>query len=398
MFDHLSPVAGDPILSLQHAFARDNRPEKVNLSIGLYYDDTGRIPELACVQQGRRRVLSGGMPGGYLPMSGAPSYRHAVQTLLFGTEHPLIAGGRIATAQTVGASGALRLGADLLRASFPSATVWLSNPTWGNHHAIFDAAGFAVQSYPYYDRKARKVDFAAMLACIASLPPSSIVVLHPCCHNPTGADLDNTQWDDIAKLAKQRGLIPFFDLAYQGYGEGIVEDTYALKACVAAGTPFLVSHSFSKTFSLYGERCGSLSVTCASPEEATTVLGHMEKLVRRSYSSPPALGSLVVTTVLNDAALRNMWEHEVAAMRGRMKAMRLALRDALAQQRPDLDLAFLVEQRGMFSDSGLGADAVARLREQHAIYLVDNGRLCFTGISQENVGRVARALAAVMEH
>jgi aromatic-amino-acid transaminase len=398
LFAHLAPPEGDPILSLQDSYAADPRSGKINLSIGLYYDRHGKVPELASVRAARRHILDEGISPGYLPMAGAAPYREAVQELLFGPDHPAVMAGRVATVQTLGASGALRLGSDILKQCFPASTVWVSDPTWGNHHAIFEASGFVVQKYPYYDKIGRKADFAAMATCLGALPPDSIVLLHPCCHNPTGADLACAAWDELVGIFKRRQLIPFFDFAYQGYAEGVEEDSYAVHAFADAGIPLLVSNSFSKTFSLYGERCGGLSVVCGDEQEATRILGHMEMLIRRSYSNPPTFGSLIVSTVIRDPALRQAWEAEVGAMRGRIYAMRVALHASLSQLRPDLDLAFLLRQRGMFSYSGLDRDAVDLLRERDGIYLVDSGRLCLTGLNEANVDRVAKALAPLLDH
>jgi len=396
LFAQLPSPVGDPILSLQEAYAADPRADKINLSIGLYYDRHGRVPELASVRAARRRVLEAGITPGYQPMAGAARYREAVQALLFGRDHPVVTSGRVATMQTLGASGALRLGSDILKKRFPTSTVWVSDPTWGNHHAIFEAAGFVVRKYPYYDPAARAADFAAMAACLDSLPPDSIVLLHPCCHNPTGADLEKDAWNELAEIVKRRRLIPFFDLAYQGYAEGVDEDRYALLAFADAGIPYLVSNSFSKTFSLYGERCGGLSIVCDSRQEAAHVLGHLEMLIRRSYSSPPTFGGLIVSEIVLDPELKKAWEAEVAAMRGRIHAMRVALRARLALHRPGLDLDFLTRQRGMFSYSGLGMNAVALLRDRFGIYLVDSGRLCLTGLNEANVDLVAAALAPLI--
>jgi aromatic-amino-acid transaminase len=396
LFEHFAATAGDPILTLQEDYARDERPSKVNLSIGLYYDEAGRIPELPSVRQARKLVSQQQKGSGYQPMAGAANYREAVQDLLFGMGHPVVTAGHVATIQTVGGSGALKVGADLLKAHFPSSQVWISNPTWDNHAAIFEGAGFEVRRYPYFDPATRGVDFESMVACLSTLPSCSIVLLHPCCHNPTGADLEKTEWDAIIDIVKQRRLLPFLDVAYQGYGEGMDEDAYAIRALADAGLSFLVSNSFSKTFSLYAERCGGLSIVCQNAGEAARVLGQMERVVRRSYSSPPAYGGQLVATVLHDSVLRSLWTSEVATMRTRIVAMRTALHEVLGGLRPDRDFDYLLKQRGMFSYAGLSHESVTDLRKRAGIYLIDTGRLCFTGLNAENLERVAAELALVM--
>lgn len=396
MFEHFAATTGDPILTLQEDYAKDERPDKVNLSIGLYYDEAGCIPELASIRRARELASQQHGACGYQPMAGALNYRQAVQTLLFGADHPVVAADCVATIQTVGGSGALKVGADLLKVHFPSSQVWISNPTWDNHTAIFEGAGFEVQRYPYFDPTTHGVDFASMTACLDGLPPGSIVLLHPCCHNPTGADLSTAQWDAVVDIVKARRLIPFLDIAYQGYGEGVDEDSYAIRALADASLSFLVSNSFSKTFSLYGERCGGLSMVCQDAAEAVRVMGQMERVVRRSYSSPPAYGSQLIAMVLRDAALRRLWMSEVSAMRTRIIAMRGALHQALDGLRPDVNFDYLLKQRGMFSYTGLSRESVNDLRTRAGIYLVETGRLCLTGLNTGNVQRVADELALAM--
>jgi aromatic-amino-acid transaminase len=396
MFEHFPASSGDPILSLQEVYARDERPDKVNLSIGLYYDDAGYVPDLPSVREARDRVFAGYTATRYQPMAGAANYRQAVQALLFGEDHPAVLADRIASIQTIGGSGALKVGADLLKLHFPGSEVWISDPTWDNHVAIFEGAGFKVCRYPYFDPVTRGVDFAAMAACLDSLPRHSIVLLHPCCHNPTGADLERAEWDQVIEIVRARELIPFLDIAYQGYGEGVTEDGYAVRALADAGISCLVGNSFSKTFSLYGERCGGLSIVCKDAEEAARVLGQAERMVRRNYSSPPTFGGQVVATVLLDPDLRALWIAEVAGMRERIVTMRMALRDALNALRPELNFDYLLKQRGMFSYTGLAPGVVAELRTRAGIYLVETGRLCVTGLNTRNVQRVAREIAKVL--
>ncbi|WP_274818838.1 amino acid aminotransferase, partial [Klebsiella pneumoniae] len=330
MFQNVDAYAGDPILSLMEAFQQDPRADKVNLSIGLYYNEQAIIPQLEAVRQAADRLQSQQQKASlYLPMEGLAPYRRAVQTLQFGDNHPALRAGRIATIQTLGGSGALKVGADFLKRYFPDSAVWVSDPTWENHVAIFAGAGFEVHTYPWFDSATRGVNFPAMLAALQQLPPRSIVLLHPCCHNPTGADLTREQWDRVIEVLIGRELIPFLDIAYQGFGRGLDEDAYAIRAIASAGLTALVSNSFSKIFSLYGERVGGLSVVCDNADIAGRVLGQLKATVRRNYSSPPGFGAQVVSQVLNDPELNALWQEEVEAMRTRISAMRVALVKAL---------------------------------------------------------------------
>lgn len=397
MFQKVDAYAGDPILSLMERFKEDPRSDKVNLSIGLYYDEESTIPRLQAVAEAEARFNA--QPHGaslYLPMEGLNSYRHAIAPLLFGAGHTVLEQQRVATIQTLGGSGALKVGADFLKRYFPHSGVWVSDPTWENHIAIFEGAGFEVSTYPWYDNETNGVRFAAFLEKLNSLPEQSIVLLHPCCHNPTGADLTPAQWDEVVEVLKARTLIPFLDIAYQGFGAGMEEDAYAIRAIAHAGLPALVSNSFSKIFSLYGERVGGLSVVCEDADAAGRVLGQLKATVRRNYSSPPNFGAQLVATVLNDAGLKASWLAEVEAMRTRIKAMRQTLVDALNAAMPTGDFTYLLKQRGMFSYTGLSAAQVDRLREEFGIYLVSSGRICVAGLNNRNVHRVAQAFSAVM--
>ena len=397
MFQKVDAYAGDPILSLMERFKEDPRSDKVNLSIGLYYDEESTIPRLQAVAEAEARLNA--QPHGaslYLPMEGLNSYRHAIAPLLFGAGHMVLEQQRVATIQTLGGSGALKAGADFLKRYFPHSGVWVSDPTWENHIAIFEGAGFEVSTYPWYDNETNGVRFAAFLEKLNSLPEQSIVLLHPCCHNPTGADLTPAQWDEVVEVLKARTLIPFLDIAYQGFGAGMEEDAYAIRAIAHAGLPALVSNSFSKIFSLYGERVGGLSVVCEDADAAGRVLGQLKATVRRNYSSPPNFGAQLVATVLNDAGLKASWLAEVEAMRTRIQAMRQTLVDALNAAMPTGDFTYLLKQRGMFSYTGLSAAQVDRLREEFGIYLVSSGRICVAGLNNRNVHRVAQAFAAVM--
>ncbi|TGB78270.1 aromatic amino acid aminotransferase [Escherichia sp. E4694] len=397
MFQKVDAYAGDPILSLMERFKEDTRSDKVNLSIGLYYNEDGIIPQLKAVAEAEARLNA--QPHGaslYLPMEGLNSYRHTISPLLFGADHPVLQQQRVATIQTLGGSGALKVGADFLKRYFPESGVWVSDPTWENHVAIFAGAGFEVNTYPWYDEATNGVRFNDLLATLKTLPARSIVLLHPCCHNPTGADLTNDQWDAVIEILKARELIPFLDIAYQGFGAGMEEDAYAIRAIASAGLPALVSNSFSKIFSLYGERVGGLSVVCEDAEAAGRVLGQLKATVRRNYSSPPNFGAQVVATVLNDAALKASWLAEVEEMRTRILAMRQELVKVLSKEMPERNFDYLLKQRGMFSYTGLSAAQVDRLRDEFGVYLIASGRMCVAGLNAQNVHRVAKAFAAVM--
>jgi aromatic-amino-acid transaminase len=396
MFQHITPYAGDPIFAIVEAFLRDPRPGKVNLSIGIYFDEQGRLPVLPSVQQAEARILAAGGAKSYLPMEGDPAARAQVQKLLFGADHPAVTGGRIATIQTVGSSGGLRVGADFLKAWLPESAVWVSDPTWDNHRSMFEGSGFAVHTYPYYDAATGGLRFEAMLQALGSLPARSIVLLHACCHNPTGVDLTPAQWDALVPVLRARELLPYVDLAYQGFGDGMQEDAYAVRVLADAGLVFFVANSFSKSMSVYGERCGALSVVCADAAEADLVLGQLKYTVRRNYSSPAIHAGQIVAHVLGDADLRAMWEQEVAAMRVRIAQMRRALHDVLAAQLPGRDFSYFLSQRGMFSYTGLSPAQVDRLREEFGVYLVRSGRMCVAGLNAGNVARTAEAMAAVL--
>jgi len=397
VFQKVDAYAGDPILSLMERFKVDPRSDKVNLSIGLYYDADGNIPQLQAVASAEEKLNA--VPHGaslYLPMEGLSGYRSAIAPLLFGTESVALCEGRIATIQTLGGSGALKVGADFLKTYFPDSQVWVSDPTWENHIAIFSGAGFTVNTYPWFDDQSKGVRFDSLLETLNGLPEQSIVLLHPCCHNPTGADLTNSQWDTVIEVLKARNVIPFLDIAYQGFGAGMEQDAYAIRAIADAGLPALVSNSFSKIFSLYGERVGGLSVVCEDADATARVLGQLKAAVRRNYSSPPNFGAQVVATVLNDEQLTANWLAEVGRMRVRILEMRQVLVDALKAEIPGRNFDYLLQQRGMFSYTGLSAEQVDRLREEFGVYLIASGRMCVAGLNHNNVQRVAQAFAAVM--
>jgi len=396
MFEHVEPFAGDPILALVEVFNADTRAHKVNLGIGIYFDEEGRIPVLPSVRKAEARVVEAGEPKPYLPIEGAANFRSAVQALLFGAGHPVLRERRVATIQSVGSSGGLKVGADFIRRWLPKAQAWVSDPTWDNHRSMFEGAGLAVHSYPYYDPAGGGVRFDAMLDALRAVPEGSVVLLHACCHNPTGVDLTHAQWDVLIPLLAERRLLPYLDLAYQGFGDGIAEDAYAIRRLADSGATFFVANSFSKSMSVYGERCGALSAVCADADEAERVLGQLKFTVRRNYSSPPIHGGQIVAHVLADADLRPLWEAELAAMRDRIQAMRQTLHRVISAKVPGRDFSYFLTQRGMFSYTGLSAAQVDRLREEFAVYLVRSGRICVAGLNHHNVEYAAQAMATVM--
>ena len=405
MFKHVDAYAGDPILTLNEAFGKDPRPHKINLSIGIYFDDAGKLPVMRAVREAETAMLQHIGPRSYQPMEGAANYRSAVQQLLFGANHEAVLSKRIATVQTIGGSGGLKVGGDFLKRYFPDANVWISDPTWDNHRAMFEGAGFAVNTYPYYNPANGALNFAGMLQAFkgegrdghsSGIPQGSIVLVHACCHNPTGVDLTAAQWNELIPVIKARGLIPYLDIAYQGFGDGIDEDTFALQLLTQAGVSFFCASSFSKSFSLYGERCGALSVVCPDAAQAELVLGQMRATVRRNYSSPPTHGGQIVARVLQTPALYAQWADELNDMRERINLMRQRLFDVLQQKLPGKDFSYFLTQRGMFSYTGLSAEQVDQLREVHAVYLVRSGRMCVAGLNSGNVEATAVAMAAVL--
>ncbi|MFT3812258.1 MAG: amino acid aminotransferase [Acidovorax sp.] len=397
MFSHVPAYPGDPILSLMEDFQKDPRPNKVSLSIGLYFDEQGRLPVLQAVQKAADALAAHQGPTGYLPMEGMAQYRQLVQNLVFGAGHEAVRSRRIATVQTLGGSGALKVGADFIKRYFPSAEVWVSDPTWDNHVAVFEGAGLPTHTYPYYDAATGGLRFDAMLAELRQIPEGSVVLLHASCHNPTGVDLSRAQWEQLIPVIVERGLIPFVDMAYQGFGDGLDEDAFAVRALASAGAQAFVANSFSKNFSLYGERIGGLSVVCADAATADNVLGQLKATVRRNYSSPPTQGAKLVQQVLASPELSALWAQELADMRGRIKDMRAQLHEALTQRFGGRrDFGFLLTQRGMFSYTGITEPQVNRLREEHGVYLIRSGRMCMSGLAPSNVQYVADAIAQVI--
>ena len=396
MFMHVEPYAGDPILSLNEDFGKDPRPNKINLSIGIYFDDAGNIPMLPSVRAAELKVVAAAGARPYLPMEGAANFRKAVQQLLFGADHPALADGRVTTIQTVGSSGGLKVGADFIKRYFPDSVVLVSDPTWDNHRAVFEGAGLSVATYPYYDAATGGLRFDAMLAALNQAARHSIVLLHACCHNPTGVDLTPAQWQQLVPVLQQRELIPFIDLAYQGYADSIEEEAYGIRLLGQSGISFFAANSFSKSMGLYGERCGALSVVCPDAAQAVNVLGQLKANVRRNYSNPPQHGSQLVATVLTDPELRPVWEAEVVGMRQRIQGMRQQLHDVLAAKLPGRDFSYFLTQRGMFSYTGLSPEQCERLKTEFGVYILRSGRVCIAGLNTGNVEATAYAIAAVL--
>ena len=396
IFSTVEMAPRDPILGMSEQFNADPNPHKVNLGVGVYFNDEGKLPVLRCVAAAERLLLESPKAKGYLPIDGIAAYDKAVQGLVFGADHPAVTGGRIATVQGLGGTGGLKVGADFLQKLNSGAQVLISDPSWENHRALFTQAGFEVVVYPYYDAAKRGICFDAMLAALRAAPPGSVVVLHACCHNPTGCDLTVAQWEQVATQCKSAGLVPFIDMAYQGFGKGIAEDGAAVRVFMAQSMPFLVSTSFSKSFSLYGERVGALSVVCASAEEASRVLSQLKIVIRANYSNPPTFGAHVVATVLTTPALRAMWEEELAGMRERIHATRVQLVQRLRAAGVPGALDYITQQMGMFSYSGLSQAQMQRLRSEFGVYGLDSGRICVAAINSRNIDTVVAALAKVM--
>ena len=396
LFSAVELAPRDPILGLNEQFNADPNPAKVNLGVGVYFDDEGKLPVLACVAAAEGQMLGDPKAKGYLPIDGIAAYDKAVQGLVFGADSAVLREGRVATVQALGGTGGLKVGADFLKRLRPDAKVLISDPSWENHRALFTRAGFVVESYPYYDASTRGVRFEAMRAALNKAAAGTIVVLHACCHNPTGCDLTPSQWQQVVEVVKARGLVPFLDMAYQGFGKGIAEDGAVIGQFVAAGLSFFVSTSFSKSFSLYGERVGALSVLCASADECARVLSQLKIVIRTNYSNPPTFGAQVVATVLNTPALRTMWENELAGMRERIAAVRKTLIARLRAAGVTGELDYIQRQMGMFSYSGLSKEQMQRLRSEFGVYGVDSGRICVAAINSRNIDRVVDALAKVM--
>ncbi|MGH8434330.1 MAG: amino acid aminotransferase [Pseudomonas sp.] len=396
LFSAVEMAPRDPILGLNEAFNADTRTTKVNLGVGVYYNEEGRIPLLRAVAEAEQARIAAHAPRGYLPIEGIAAYDQAVQTLIFGADSNLLAEGRVVTTQSIGGTGALKIGADFLKRLLPDAVVAISDPSWENHRALFESAGFPVQNYRYYDASSHGVNRAGLLEDLKALPPRSIVVLHACCHNPTGVDLSLEDWDKILEVLKAQNHVPFLDIAYQGFGDGIEEDAAAVRLFAQSGLCFFVSSSFSKSFSLYGERVGALSIVTESKEQAAKVLSQVKRVIRTNYSNPPTHGATVVAAVLNSPELRALWEEELGEMRTRIRAMRVAMVEQLAAQDAKRDFSFVARQRGMFSYSGLTAEQVERLKNEFGIYAVSTGRICVAALNNNNLNAVTSAIAKVL--
>ena len=385
---HVEMAPRDPILGVTEAFVADENPNKVNLGVGIYYDDTGKVPVLECVRRAEREMAEKAAPRAYLPIDGLAAYDKAVQTLVFGADSPALKDNRVITVQTLGGTGGLKVGADFLRRTLPEAQVWISEPSWENHRAIFENAGFTVNSYPYYDAPTHGVKFDAMIECLGGLPAGSIIVLHACCHNPTGVDLTPGQWAAVIEAVNKRALVPLLDIAYQGLGDGLDADAGAVRLFASGGGPAFVCNSFSKTFSLYGERVGALSVVAGDTDQAARALSQIKRLVRSNYSNPPTHGGQIVASILAAPETRAQWEQELGIMRERIRQVRQRLVEQLRVKAPKHDFGFVIRQRGMFSYSGLSKQAVTRLREEFAIYEIDTGRICVPAINSKSIDYV----------
>jgi aromatic-amino-acid transaminase len=399
---HSSPFAAvdmaprDPILGVTEAYAADPNPNRVNLGVGVYTDDEGKVPVLECVRRAEQQILGSALPHNYLPIDGSKAYDNAVQQVVFGRDNPLIASGRIVTVQAVGGTGGLKVGFDLMRRVNPAADVWISDPSWENHGALLEYAGYSVNRYPYYDPATHGVKLDAMLSALEAIPSGSIVLLHACCHNPTGVDLRAEQWERVIDVVTARGLVPFLDLAYQGFADGLDADAAAVRRFSERAPVVLVASSFSKSLSLYGERVGGLSIVTQEVDEAARVLSQVKRVIRTNYSSPPSYGSQTAATVLTTPELRAMWEVELGQIRDRIKTMRRQLVERIRELRSDFNFGHIVQQRGMFSYTGLNREQVRRLREEYSIYTIDTGRICVAALTSRNIDYVSRAIASVL--
>ncbi|WP_434456675.1 aspartate/tyrosine/aromatic aminotransferase [Stutzerimonas urumqiensis] len=396
LFSAVEMAPRDPILGLNEAFNADPRPNKVNLGVGVYYNEEGRVPLLRAVVEAEKARLAAQAPRGYLPIEGIAAYDAAVQKMLFGADSSLLADGRVVTTQALGGTGALKVGADFIKRVLPDSVVAISDPSWENHRALFENAGFAVHNYRYYDAAIRGVDSAGMLEDLRQLPARSVIVLHACCHNPTGVDLTLDDWKAVVEVLKERDHVPFLDIAYQGFGDGIEEDAAAVRLFAEAGLSFFVSSSFSKSFSLYGERVGALSIVTASREESARVLSQVKRVIRTNYSNPPTHGATIVASVLSSTELRALWEEELGEMRNRIHEMRVAMVEQLRAKGARQDFSFVSRQRGMFSYSGLTTEQVDALRERFGVYAVGTGRICAAALNRRNLDYITDAIVQIL--
>lgn len=397
LFNAVEMAPRDPILGLTEQYVADTNPKKVNLGVGVYYDDNGKLPLLECVQKAEEKMMAAHAARGYLPIDGIAAYDAAVKSLVFGADSEPVKSGRVATVQAIGGTGGLKVGADFLRKLDPAAKVLISDPSWENHRALFTNAGFQVETYPYYDAGKRGINFDGMLTALNTAPAGTVVVLHACCHNPTGYDLTSAQWDQVVAAVKGRKLVAFLDMAYQGFGQGIAEDGLAVQKFVASGEDFFVSTSFSKSLSLYGERVGALSVLCQDKDECARVLSQLKIVIRTNYSNPPTHGGQIAATILNTPELRALWEKELGAMRTRIKEMRVALVEKLKSKGVQRDFGFITQQVGMFSYSGLTKDQMVRLRNEFGVYGIESGRICVAALNSKNIDYVAESIATVVK-
>ena len=396
LFSAVEMAPKDPILGLNEVFQADARPDKINLGVGVYYDDNGKLPLLRAVKKAEDARVAKGLPRGYLPIDGPAAYNKAVQALLFGADSEAVKSGRIVTVEALGGTGGLKVGADFLKKLLPSSQAAISEPTWENHRGVFENAGFEVVNYDYYDPATHGLNFTKMVQSLSRLPAGSVVVLHACCHNPTGVDPTPAQWEELVALCKSKQLVPFLDLAYQGFGDGIDPDALAVRLFMESGLPFLAASSFSKSFSIYGERVGALSIVTRSSDEAAKVLSQVKRIIRTNYSNPPTHGGSIVTDVLTSPELRKLWEEELSEMRNRIRTMRLAFVEKLKGLGVSKDFSFVAQQRGMFSYSGLNPQQVDRLREEFGIYAIQSGRICVAAMNSSNIDRIVKAVAAVL--
>jgi len=397
MFETFTPAPPDAILGLTEAFKKDPNPKKVNLGVGVYKDAQGRTPILASVKRAEELLLQEENTKNYLSIDGTAEYSAAVQELLFGAGHAILTSERAVTAQAPGGTGALRIAADFIARMFPNATVWLSDPTWPNHPSVFKAAGLKVAVYPYFDAVGNRVDFDAMLAAIQQIPAGDVLLLHGCCHNPTGADLSKAQWQVLTAVIAERKILPLLDFAYQGFGDGLTEDALGMRTVCEGVSEALVASSFSKNFGLYSERVGALTVVAATAAAAELALGHIKLAIRANYSNPPAHGAAIVTTVLRHPELRAQWESEVTEMRERINSMRHLFVETLNEKGVEQDFSFIAHQRGMFSFSGLKPEQVKALREKHGVYIVGSGRISVAGMTTGNMDYLCEAIADVLK-
>ena len=396
VLENIKMAPKDPILGVTEAYNADQNPKKVNLGVGVYTDDNGKVPVLQCVRRAEQKLAETAMPRNYLPIDGLAIYDRAVQETLFGADSPAVKDGRIVTVQTLGGTGGLKVGGDFLRRVNPGADIYISDPSWENHRAIFEYAGFTVKTYPYYDPATNGLKFDAMLAALDQLPSGAIVLLHACCHNPTGVDLSAAQWEKVITVVNKRALVPFLDIAYQGFAEGLEADAATIRRFTAECPAVFVSSSFSKSLSLYGERVGALSIVTASKDEAARTLSQLKRVIRTNYSNPPTHGGQAVALVLTTPELRKQWDQELGQMRERIKVMRREFVEKVRALRADFDLSFIVDQRGMFSYSGLTKEQVHQLRDEYSIYAIDSGRICVASLNSTNIDYVAQAVAKVL--